>query len=589
MSATLLERLDERVLVLDGGVGTELLAAGLDVRRDFRGLAGRIEVLNLERPDAVRAVHAAYLAAGCDAIETNTFRGSRAALAECGLDGSFEELNRAAVRIACEARDAAATAEHPRFVLGALGPGAPLVTLGQTDFDAVRANDREHAAVLVDAGVDALLVETRQGSRQLVAGVLGAHEAVRASGRDVPILASVTLEVTGRLLSGEALADVIAAAADLPIELLALNCALGPRELSEHVRELARGARTRIGVYPNAGLPQFVAGEPCYPLTPAELADWLVRFAREDGARLVGGCCGTTPAHMRAVVRALGDGEPVARPVRPARRFGGEAPPPKPPFLGARVVDSIFLQSVLPYVNRTTLFHLHWGVRRTGRPLDELERELEDEIEPAFWELARVCAQERVLEPRASYGYWRCRARGDELALLDQHAPSRELVRLRFPRERGGERRCVADAFSGGPDGVDVVALLAVTLGERVTATLRAWYAEGRALDVQRLQGLAAECTGALAEHVHRQIRGELGIAREDVRDPEEFLNQGYRGSRYALGSAAWPDRSSAAPLLELLEAERVGITADERGLLRPEASSLALVCHQPTARYFVP
>jgi 5-methyltetrahydrofolate--homocysteine methyltransferase len=194
-----------------------------------------------------------------------------------------------------------------------MGPGTKLATLGQIGYDRLKASYTEAALGLVEGGVDAFLIETCQDPLQIKAAVNGAIAARRELGRDVPLFVSVTMEVTGTMLVGTEMAAAIALLAPYPIELLSLNCATGPREMSEHVRLLGQTCRTHIGCYPNAGLPQLVEGQPHYPLTPEELADWLARFVEEDGLGLVGGCCGTTPDHMQAVVRAIGERAPKKR------------------------------------------------------------------------------------------------------------------------------------------------------------------------------------------------------------------------------------------------------------------------------------
>ena len=313
MTASFLKALQRRVVILDGAMGTQIHSAQLDLERDYLGRENCIEVINLTRPEVVRGIHEAYLEVGCDAVETNTFGGMPWTLREFELEDRCHEINLRAAQIAREACDLHSSAERPRFAVGSMGPGSRLPTLDQIGYQELAAGYCGQARALLEGGVDALLIETCQDPLQIKGGVSGAARARGELGRRVPILVSVTMEVTGTMLVGTEMAAAIALLDPLPVDLVALNCATGPREMSEHVRLLGQTCRKRIGVYPNAGLPQLVAGETVYPLTPRELADWLTRFVEEDGVGLVGGCCGTTPEHMRAVARALDGRAPLPR------------------------------------------------------------------------------------------------------------------------------------------------------------------------------------------------------------------------------------------------------------------------------------
>jgi len=313
MAARILDALKERVIVLDGAMGTSIHGHELDLARDYGGLENCCEILNVNRPDVIREIHRSFYAAGCDAVETNTFGGMPHVLKEFGLEGRVAEINAAAVRVAREAAESFSTPEKPRFVIGSMGPGTKLATLGQIDYDALKGSYSEQAEALAAAGVDAFLIETCQDPLQVKAAVNAALAARRATAREVPIFVSVTMEVTGTMLVGTEMAAAIALLDPYPVDLLSVNCATGPREMSEHVRLLGQTWRRSVGCFPNAGLPQLVDGKPRYPLTPEELADWMLRFVEEDGLNIVGGCCGTTPEHLRAVVKAIGTRAPKKR------------------------------------------------------------------------------------------------------------------------------------------------------------------------------------------------------------------------------------------------------------------------------------
>jgi len=304
-----------RVVVFDGGMGTALIAQKLPLS-DYLGHENCSEAVNLTRPDVVAAIHRGFLAAGCDAVETNTFGANDIVLAEFGMERRTREINRIAAGIARQAAAAFETPERPRWVVGSLGPGTRLPSLGHTTFAILEQSYGEQTLGLLDGEVDAVLIETCQDVLQTKAalcGVLGAFERAR---RRVPILVQVTMETTGTMLVGTELAAALAALEPYPIDVIGLNCATGPQEMGEHVAFLARHAPALVSCQPNAGLPQMVDGQPHYPLKPADLAHWLRRFVAEDGVRIVGGCCGTTPEHLKAVVDACAGLEPAVHAVQ---------------------------------------------------------------------------------------------------------------------------------------------------------------------------------------------------------------------------------------------------------------------------------
>ena len=296
--------LARRVVVADGAMGTMLQGFELDLD-DFEGLEGCNEILNVTRPDVVRAIHDAYYEVGCDAVETNTFGANLANLAEYDIADRIYELSEAGARLAREVADGWATPEHPRFVLGSVGPGTKLPTLGHTSYASLRDAYQAEVAGLVAGGADAILVETAQDLLQAKAAVIGARRALTEAGSTLPLIAQVTVETTGTLLLGSEIGAALTALEPLGIDLIGLNCATGPAEMGEHLRYLARHARIGLSCMPNAGLPVLGRDGASYPLTPLELADAHDTFTREHGLALVGGCCGTTPAHLRMVVERV--------------------------------------------------------------------------------------------------------------------------------------------------------------------------------------------------------------------------------------------------------------------------------------------
>ncbi|MBL8862535.1 MAG: methionine synthase [Planctomycetes bacterium] len=1168
MTTPLRRALAERVLVLDGAMGTQIHAAHLDLERDYCGHENCVDFVNLTRPEVIQAIHEAYLEAGCDLVETNTFGAMPHVLAEFGLADQAREINRVAAGVAKAACARLATPEKPRFALGSMGPGTKLATLGHAPYATLRQSYLEQARGLIEGGVDGFLIETCQDPLQIKAALNGVIQARSEARGEHAIFVSVTMEVTGTMLVGTEMGAAIALLDPYPIDVLGINCATGPREMGEHVRLLGQTCRKRPMVYPNAGLPLLVDGKPHYPLTPEELADWLERFVEEDGLNVVGGCCGTTPAHMAAVARRIGvrapkprkpahqaqvtsiysavpllqdnsilfvgersnangskafreallkgdleamvamgreqvrdgshvldvctayvgrdevadmsgvvtryrsdvpvplmidstevgvlkaalelaggrsivnsinleDGlerieqvlplvkehgaavialtideqgmaktaadklriakrihgicveehglspedllfdvltftictgneddrrlgletlegirrvkaelpgvglllglsnisfglnpaarhvlnsvflhhareagltaailhsarieplhriDPRAREVaedlifdrrregydplqeflrlfegaqvtkkaarqvpadvferlawrivegekpgleddlalaleskqpleiinvdllsgmktvgelfgrgdmqlpfvlqsaetmkaavayleplmarqsgesrgkivlatvrgdvhdigknlvdiiltnngytvynlgikqpiqhilevahdvnphaigmsgllvkstvimkenleemnrrgvstpvilggaaltrayvesdcralyagplyyaedafeglhvmervvrgepKPAVRGAQPAPLPQaaaaeqqagtaralaaaqsaasaiagrdgrpvprssktwskltelprdidypePPFLGARLLEGVNLQAVLPYVNETTLFQFQWGYRRKGGTLAAHKQLIQEVVRPLHFELAKRCQKERILEPRAAYGYWRCVPEGDTLVLLDPADEGREAARFAFPRQQGKQNRCIADYFHVHDGRPDVVALQVVTVGQRASDVAREWFAADRYQDYLHLHGLSVEVAEGLAEYVHRIVRGELGIAGDDAREMKTLFQQGYRGSRFSFGYPACPNLEDQAQLLALLGAERIGITLSEEFQLEPEQSTSAIVCHHPSAKYF--
>ena len=293
--------LTQRVVIADGAMGTMLQAANPSLE-DFEGHEGCNEILNVSRADIVRSVHDEYLQAGVDAIETNTFGANWANLAEYGIEDRIYELAFAGGKIAREAADAFSTPDKPRFVLGSLGPGTKLPSLGHTTYEKLKHAYYTAAKGLTDSGSDALLVETSQDLLQVKAAVNGCRDAISESGKDIVLIAQVTVETTGTMLLGSEIGAALNALEPMGIDLIGLNCATGPAEMSEHLRYLSKNAKISISVMPNAGLPQLGPNGATYPLGPDELATALDGFVSDYGISLIGGCCGTTPEHLAAVV-----------------------------------------------------------------------------------------------------------------------------------------------------------------------------------------------------------------------------------------------------------------------------------------------
>ncbi|HEY3916718.1 MAG TPA: methionine synthase [Stellaceae bacterium] len=333
----ILDVLSDRVLLCDGATGTRVQAMPLRLEEDFLGHENCPEILNESRPDLVLGIHRGYLDAGADAIQTNSFGGSPLTLGEFGIADKAYFLNRRAAELASEAVLACAQDGKARFVIGAVGPGTRLPSLGHIDYDALEAALTVQCRGLIDGGVDAILIETCQDTLQIKAAVNAAKEARKSARGEPPIFVQMTVETTGTLLVGADVAAAMTVIDALDVPLIGLNCATGPQEMAEHVKHLAEGWRGRISVQPNAGLPELHHGHAHYPLGPNELAQWQERFVVEDGVDLIGGCCGTEAQHIAALDAML-------------RRLANEGTRPR-----AKARRSVFVPAVASLYAQTPL------------------------------------------------------------------------------------------------------------------------------------------------------------------------------------------------------------------------------------------
>ncbi len=313
-----LRAVTERVVIFDGAMGTNLQLAGLTAD-DFGGpdLEGCNELLVVTRPDIVAGVHRSFLEVGCDVVETDAFGAFAPVLAEYGQEHRVHELNLAAARLAREAADDYATTERPRWVAGNLGPGTKFPTLGQIRYADLRDAYRDQATALLEGGVDLFVVETVFDLLQAKAAITGVRRAMAVAGREVPVQVQVTIELTGTMLPGTEIGAALVALSAMDVDVIGLNCATGPAEMFEPLRHLSAQAAVPISCQPNAGLPSVVDGAMHYDLTPDQLAEFHRQFVGELGVSVIGGCCGTTPAHLAAVVAACRDLAPATRRPRP--------------------------------------------------------------------------------------------------------------------------------------------------------------------------------------------------------------------------------------------------------------------------------
>ena len=383
----LLDALRDQVLLCDGGMGSRVQMLDLDVERDYWNRENCTEVLNLSRPDLVRDIHRGYFAAGADIVETNSFGGSPITLAEFDLADRTLEINRIAGELAREAADGFSDGRH-RYVIGAIGPGTKLPSLGNIDYDTLEAALAEQCRGLIAGGVDALLIETCQDTLQIKAAVNGARlaraeaaaQGGSGGGADTPIFVQVTVETTGTLLVGPDIAAAATTIHALDVPLLGLNCATGPQEMAEHVRWLAANWPGLLSVQPNAGLPELVDGRTHYPLGAPEMASWMERFLDEDGLNLIGGCCGTSTPHIEALDAML------------RARAGGRARPAPVPRKPVWIPSVASLYGQVPLRQENSYFSIGERCNANG---SRKWRELQ---EAGDWDAAVTVGREQVVE-----------------------------------------------------------------------------------------------------------------------------------------------------------------------------------------------
>ncbi|MGH2728101.1 MAG: homocysteine S-methyltransferase family protein, partial [Actinomycetota bacterium] len=306
-----LANLRDRVLIFDGAMGTQIQAAELSLD-DFWNKEGNSEVLNLSKPDEIAQIHARYLEAGADAVETNTFGANIVVQGEYDMAEQVYELNVTGARIAKDV--ASGFTDRPRWVVGSIGPGTKLPSLGHATFDELEASYALQSRGLVDGGADVLIIETCQDMLQVKTAIAGAVSAFEQTGKKLPLIVQVTIETTGTMLLGTEIAAALTALEPFgAIDVIGINCATGPVEMTEHVRFLCQSSRKFVSVLPNAGLPELRHGKPFYPLTPEEFVRHHTIFVNEFGTNIAGGCCGTTPEHIKLLGEALGGTVPLDR------------------------------------------------------------------------------------------------------------------------------------------------------------------------------------------------------------------------------------------------------------------------------------
>jgi 5-methyltetrahydrofolate--homocysteine methyltransferase len=309
-----LETVRERVVIYDGAMGTQIQERNPSAD-DFWGNEGCNEILVLSRPDIIKDIHATYFKAGADVVETNTFGATSIVLGEYGLQNKVHEINKVAAAIAREVANDFSTADRPRFVAGSIGPTTKLPSLGHIGYDAMWQTYVDQVLGLIEGGADILLIETCQDILQGKIALAAVFDAMKTAGKRLPVQMQVTLLETGTMLLGTEIGAAETALEPFDCEIIGLNCSTGPKEMNDTVRYLSHNAPKEISVLPNAGLPENVGGVAHYRLTPPELAEYQKKFITEYGVRIIGGCCGTTPAHIKMLADTCANLEPAKREV----------------------------------------------------------------------------------------------------------------------------------------------------------------------------------------------------------------------------------------------------------------------------------
>ncbi|MBI5712814.1 MAG: homocysteine S-methyltransferase family protein, partial [Chloroflexi bacterium] len=344
-----LDALAHRVLIFDGAMGTSIQRYN-PTTADFGGekLWGCNDYLVISKPQMIDEIHSSFLKVGCDVLETCTFRANGLTMRDYGLQDRIIEINRTAAQLARHAADKFSTQDKPRFVAGSIGPSGMLLsaddpTLSNVTFDELSATFQEQATGLIEGGCDLLIIETSQDILEVKAAILGIQKAYEITGKKIPLQAQVTLDTTGRMLLGTDIAASLATLERMPIDAVGLNCSTGPEHMREPIRYLAENSSLPVSCIPNAGLPLNVDGQAVFPLLPEPFANELSEFVIKNGVAIVGGCCGTTPDHLKLLVERIGNRKPSPRPSAPltlvssAIRSTGLIQDPAPMLIGERL------------------------------------------------------------------------------------------------------------------------------------------------------------------------------------------------------------------------------------------------------------
>ncbi|CAN5538090.1 hypothetical protein BH09PLA1_BH09PLA1_07940 [soil metagenome] len=356
-----LDLVRKRVVVLDGAMGANLQTRDFDLARDWLGHENISEVLNFTRPDVIQEIHEAFLAVGCDAVETNTFGDNKIVMAEAGMADRVFENNKIAAEIARRACDKFETSDRPRYVVGSIGPGTKILTLGMTDWATMEESYHEQVRGLLAGGVDVLLIETMQDMLAAKCCIVAANRAMKEANVRVPLMVQFSFDQDGgqQTLTGSDPSAIVATF--LPyddVDVLGVNCAFGPPELTETTRFIAENWPRLVSALPNAGLPIMVDGKTRFPMTPPDFTKGMMRFVDDFGVNIVGGCCGTMPEHRKMLVEAIAESA--------TKRRSDGATKGKTPFLNPPSLRRFVAPSLLRSTSLSTSPNNRCSARRSS-------------------------------------------------------------------------------------------------------------------------------------------------------------------------------------------------------------------------------
>lgn len=600
----------ERILILDGAMGTMIQRHQL-TEADYRGdrfvnhpsdLAGNHDLLVLTQTQIIASIHRQYLDAGADIIETNTFNANALSQSVHGLESLVYDLNYEAARIARSVADevTAQWPSKPRLVAGSMGPTnrtlsmAPDVTGSPINvtFDEMRAAYVDQVRGLIDGGADLLLLETIIDALNAQAAIVAIEDVQKEKGVALPLMISFTItDQSGRIRSGQTVDAFYQSIAHVRPWSIGINCAPGAADMRPYLAELSRIADCWVTAYPNAGLPNASGA---YGQSPAETAALLKDFAEDGFVNVLGGCCGTTAAHIRAIADAVKDARPRVKPSRAdtTARLDGllsleqarahclrtdwdTLPVPVPWFVGHRIVSDQRLEELVPFID--------WTV------FGDAPRELYDSAQAM---LKRI-VKERKFQARAVYGFWPANSDGDDIVVYRDDGRREELTRFQMLRQQeriaGNEpRRSLADFIAPKASLIpDYIGAFAVTTGIGVDALVNEYEAQRDDNSAAITKMLAVRLAEAFAEFLHKQARDEWGYGTEERLSAADLVAGKYRGIRPAFGCPACPDRSGKPALFKLLGAPNLGIRLTENFDILPAASVSGLYFSHPDAKHF--
>lgn len=595
----LLDVLSQRVMVGDGAMGTQLQAADLTLD-DFRGLEGCNEILNETRPDVLETIHRNYFEAGADAVETNTFGCNLSNLGDYDIADRIRDLSQKGTAIARRVADELGSPDRKRYVLGSMGPGTKLPTLGHTEYAVIRDAYTEAALGMLDGGADAILVVdiilsnngyevVNIGIKQPIATIL---EVAEDKSADVVGMSGLLVKSTVVMKENLEEMNTRGVAEKFPVLLggAALTRSYVENDLAEIYQGEVHYARDAFeGLKLMDTIMSAKRGE-----APDENSPEAIKAREKEAERKA-----RHQRSKRIAAQRKAAEEPVEVPER--SDVAADIEVPAPPFWGSRIVKGLAVADYTGLLDERALFLGQWGLRgQRGGEGPSYEDLVETEGRPRlrYW-LDRLSTDGILAHAAVVYGYFPAVSEGNDIVVLTEPKPDAPVrYRFHFPRQQRGRFLCIADfirsrELAAERGEVDVLPFQLVTMGQPIADFANELFASNAYRDYLEVHGIGVQLTEALAEYWHRRIREELkfsgdrAMAAEDPEAKEDYFKLGYRGARFAFGYGACPDLEDRAKMMALLEPERIGVTLSEELQLHPEQSTDAFVLHHPEAKYF--